>query len=82
KKLQELSKELFYDFQKKFLNSIAEILVEDEIKDKEGRIYSRGITSNYIKIIIPDFVGKKGEIVSVKLNQIISNYVISSVQTN
>lgn len=79
KKLQELSKELFYDFQKKFLNSIAEILIEDEIKDKEGRIYSRGITSNYIKIIIPDFMGKKGEIVSVKLHQISSNYIISSV---
>ena len=78
KKLQDLSKELFYDFQNKFLNSIAEILVEDEIKDEEGRIYSRGITSNYIKVIIPDFTGKKGEIVCVKLNQISSNYVISS----
>jgi threonylcarbamoyladenosine tRNA methylthiotransferase MtaB len=78
KKLQELSKELFYDFQKKFLNSIAEILIEDEIKDKEGRIYSRGITSNYIKIIIPDFMGKKGEIVRVKLNQISSNYIVST----
>jgi threonylcarbamoyladenosine tRNA methylthiotransferase MtaB len=44
KKLQELSKELFYDFQKKFLNSTADVLVEDEIKDKEGRIYSRGKT--------------------------------------
>ena len=82
KKLQELSKELFYDFQKKFLNSIAEILVEDEIKDQEGRIYSRGITSNYIKIIIPDFIGKKGEIVSVKLNKISSNYIVSSVLTS
>jgi len=80
KKLQGLSKELFYDFQNKFLDSIAEILVEDEIKDEEGRIYSRGITSNYIKVIIPDFTGKKGEIVTVKLNQISSNYVISSVQ--
>ena len=79
KKLQELSKELFYDFQKKFLNSTAEILVEDEIKDKEGRIYSRGITDNYIKVIIPDFVGKKGEIVSVKLSQISSNYVVSKI---
>jgi threonylcarbamoyladenosine tRNA methylthiotransferase MtaB len=79
KKLQELSNELFYDFQKKFLNSITEILVEDEIKDKEGRIYSRGITSNYIKIIIPDLRGKKGEMVSVKLNKIFSKYIISSV---
>jgi len=79
KKLQELSKELFYDFQKKYLDSIAEILVEDEIKDKEGKFYSRGITSNYIKIIIPDFTGKKGEIVRVRLNQISSNYVVSSV---
>ena len=81
KELQDLSKELYYDFQKKYLNSIAEILVEDEIKDKEGKIYSRGITSNYIKILIPDFIGKKGEIVSVKLNQISSNYVTSSMQT-
>ncbi|GAG52589.1 unnamed protein product, partial [marine sediment metagenome] len=59
KRLQDLSKELFYDFQKKFLNSIAEILIEDEIKEKEGRIYSRGSTDNYIKVIIPDFSGKK-----------------------
>lgn len=79
KKLKDLSKELFYDFQKKFLNSIVEILIEDEIKDKEGRICSRGITDNYIKVIIPDFIGKKGEIVSVKLNQISSNYIVSSV---
>ena len=79
KKLQDLSKELFYNFQKKFLDSIADVLVEDEIKDQEGRIYSRGITDNYIKVIIPDFIGKKGEIVSVKLNQIRSNYVISIV---
>jgi len=80
KMLQRLSKELSYDFQNKFLNSTAEILVEDEIKDKEGRIYSRGVTDNYIKVIIPDFVGKKGEIVNVKLNQTSSNYVVSSVQ--
>ncbi|MBE3126870.1 MAG: tRNA (N(6)-L-threonylcarbamoyladenosine(37)-C(2))-methylthiotransferase MtaB, partial [Candidatus Atribacteria bacterium] len=79
KKLQELSKELFYDFQKRFLNSITEILVEDEIKDQEGRIYSRGITSNYIKIIIPDFIAKKGEIVSVKLHQICSKYIVSKI---
>ena len=81
KMLQGLSKELYYDFQKKYLNSIADVLVEDEIKDKEGRIYSRGITSNYIKIIIPDFTGKKGEIIRVKLNQISSNYIVSSLQT-
>ncbi|HZK40868.1 MAG TPA: tRNA (N(6)-L-threonylcarbamoyladenosine(37)-C(2))-methylthiotransferase MtaB [Atribacterota bacterium] len=81
KKLQELSKELFYDFQKNFLNSITEILVEDEIKDEEGRIYSRGTTSNYIKVLIPAFTGKRGEIVSVKLNKIFSNYIVSSVQT-
>ena len=82
KRLQDLSKELFYDFQKKFLNSIAEILIEDEIKEKEGRVYSRGSTDNYIKVIIPDFSGKKGEIVSVKLNQISSNYIVSSLQTH
>lgn len=77
KKLQELSKELFYNFQKIFIGSIADVLIEDEIKDKEGRIYSRGITDNYIKVVIPDFIGKKGDIVSVKLNQISSNYIIS-----
>ncbi len=82
KRIQDLSKELFYDFQKIFLNSTAEILVEDEIKEKEGRIYSRGSTDNYIKVIIPDFSGKKGEIVSVKLNQISSNYIVSSLQTH
>lgn len=81
KKLQDLSKELFYDFQKKFLYSIADVLVENQIKDKEGRNYSRGITDNYIKVVIPDFSGKKGDIVSVKLNQICSNYIVSSLQT-
>jgi threonylcarbamoyladenosine tRNA methylthiotransferase MtaB len=77
--LQELSKEFLHDFQKKFLNTVTEILVEDEIKDKKGRIYSSGITSNYIKILVPDLIGKKGEIVSVKLDKISSNYVTSSV---
>ena len=77
--LQELSKEFFYYFQKKFLNTVAEILVEDEIKDKKGRIYSSGITSNYIKILVPDLIGKKGEIVRVKLDKIFSKYIISSV---
>ena len=77
--LQELSKKFLHDFQKKFLNTVTEILVEYEIKDKKGRIYSSGITSNYIKILVPDLIGKKGEIVSVKLDKISSNYVTSSV---
>ncbi len=81
KKLQELSKELFYNFQKIFIGSIADVLIEDEIKDKEGKIYSRGITDNYIKVVIPDFIGKKGDIVSVKLNQIYPKHIVSSVQT-
>lgn len=79
KKLQELSKELFYNFQKIFIGSIADVLIEDEIKDKEGRIYSRGITDNYIKVVIPDFIGKKGDIVSVKLNQIYPKHIVSLV---
>lgn len=78
KLLQELSKKLLHDFQKKFLDSIAEILVEGQTKDQEGKIYSKGITSNYLKIMIPDYVGKKGDIVRVKLNQICSNYILSS----
>ena len=81
KKLQDLSKELFYNFQKIFIGSIADVLIEDEIKDKEGKIYSRGITDNYIKVVIPDFIGKKGDIVSVKLNQIYPKHIVSSVQT-
>lgn len=79
KKLQYLSNKSYYDFQKKYLDTTTDVLVEDEIKDREGKIYSRGITSNYIKVIIPDFVGKKGEIVSVKLNKISSNYVVSKL---
>ncbi|HZK12056.1 MAG TPA: tRNA (N(6)-L-threonylcarbamoyladenosine(37)-C(2))-methylthiotransferase MtaB, partial [Atribacterota bacterium] len=79
KKLHDLSKELLYDFQKKYLDSVVDVLVEDKIKDKEGIICSRGITGNYIKVIIPGFIGKKGEIVSVKLNQICSDYMVASV---
>ncbi len=79
KELQDLSKKLFYDFQNKFLDSTADVLVEDEIKDEEGRFYSRGFTDNYIKVIIPDIIGKKGEIVSVKLNKIYSKYIVSKI---
>ena len=79
KKLQDLSKELFYNFQKIFIGSIADVLIEDEIKDKEGRSYSRGITDNYIKVVIPDFIGRKGEIVSVELNQIYPKHIVSLV---
>ena len=81
KKLHDLSKELLYDFQKKYLDSVVDVLVEDKIKDKEGIICSRGITGNYIKVIIPGFIGKKGEIVSVKLNQICSDYMVASVNS-
>ncbi len=82
KKLQDLSKELHYNFQLKHLGIIYDVLIEDEIKDKEGNKYSRGITGNYIKVIIPGFVGKKGEIVRVRLNQIRSNYVVSKILPN
>ena len=81
KRLHDLSKELLYDFQKKYLDSVVDVLVEDKIKDEEGRICSRGITGNYIKVIIPGFIGKKGEIVSVKLNQICSDYIVASINS-
>ena len=79
KKLLNLSKLHSYNFRKKHLGSTANVLIENEIYDAEGRIFSQGITDNYIKVLIPDLTGKKGELVSVKLNQIYSNYVISSV---
>lgn len=79
KKLINLASELSYNFRNKYLGLDVDALVEDEIKDKEGRVYSRGITDNYIKVIIPDLIGKRGEIVKVQLNKIYSDYIISSV---
>lgn len=77
KKLINLDSELSYNFRNKYLGLDVDALVEDEIKDKEGRVYSRGITDNYIKVIIPDLIGKRGEIVKVQLNKIYSDYIVS-----
>jgi threonylcarbamoyladenosine tRNA methylthiotransferase MtaB len=77
KKLINLASELSYNFRNKYLGLDVDALVEDEIKDKEGRVYSRGITDNYIKVIIPDLIGKRGEIVKVQLNKIYSDYIVS-----
>ncbi|MEN3189424.1 MAG: tRNA (N(6)-L-threonylcarbamoyladenosine(37)-C(2))-methylthiotransferase MtaB [Atribacterota bacterium] len=79
KRLLDLSKELSYNFRKKHIGAIMNVLIENEIKDKEGKVYSQGITDNYIKVLIPDLTGRKGELVNVKLNQIYSNYIVSSI---
>jgi threonylcarbamoyladenosine tRNA methylthiotransferase MtaB len=79
KKLLDLSKKLYYNFRSKFIGSNVSVLIEDEAKDKDNKIYSRGITDNYIKVIIPNLIQKKGEIVKVKLNKIYGDYIISQI---
>jgi len=79
KRLLDLSKELSYNFRKKYIGVIMNVLIENEIKDKEGKIYSQGITDNYIKVLIPDLTGEKGELVKVQLNQACSDYIISKI---
>jgi len=78
-RLLDLSKELSYNFRKKYIGLTANVLIENDMKDKEGRVYSRGITDNYIKVLIPDLTGEKGEIVKVQLNQPCSDYIISKI---
>jgi len=79
RRLLDLSKELSYNFRKKYIGLTANVLIENEIKDKEGKVYSQGITDNYIKVLIPDLTGKKGELVKVQLNQACSDYIISKI---
>ena len=79
KRLLDLSKELSYNFRKKYIGVRVNVLIENEIKDKEGKVYSQGITDNYIKVLIPDLTGEKGELVKVQLNQAYSDYIISKI---
>ncbi len=78
-KLLNLSKELSCNFQKKYIGLTANILIENEIKSKEGRLYSKGSTDNYIKVLIPDLTGKRGELVKVQLYKPHPDYIISKI---
>lgn len=78
-KLLNLSKELSCNFQKKYIGLTANILIENEIKSKEGRLYSKGSTDNYIKVLIPDLTGKRGELVKVQLYKPHPEYIISKI---
>ncbi len=78
-KLLNLSKELSCNFQKKYIGSTANILIENEIKSKEGRLYSKGSTDNYIKVLIPDLTGRRGELVKVQLYEPHPEYIISKI---
>ena len=78
-KLLNLSRSLSYNFIKKWIGLKTRVLVEKEVKDREGKIYSQGTTDNYIKVIIPELTGKVGKLVSVRLEEAYSNYGIAKV---
>ena len=59
-----------------------DILIENEIYDANGGVFSQGITDNYIKVLIPDLVGKQGQLVKVKLEKLCSDYIISKILLN
>jgi len=79
KRLLDLSKLLYYNFIKKYIGTKTAVLVEREVKDKEGKIYSQGITNNYIKVMIPELSGKIGKLVKVQLNEAYPDYSIAKI---
>jgi len=79
KRLLNLSKSLYYNFVKKYVGIKTVVLIEREVKDKRGKIYSQGITNNYIKVIIPGLTGKIGKLVKVQLNEAYPDYSIAEV---
>ena len=78
KALIELSDKNEYDFNKKFIGRVMDVLIEKEIKDKPD-FYER-YTRNYIKVIVncmsADITGK---IVDVKIEEATCDHVVASM---
>ena len=78
KALIELSDKNEYDFNKKFIGRVMDVLIEKEIKDKPD--FYEGYTRNYIKVIVncmsADITGK---IVDVKIEEATCDHVVASM---
>ena len=76
KALIELSDKNEYDFNKKFIGRVMDVLIEKEIKDKPD--FYEGYTRNYIKEIVncmsADITGK---IVDVKIEEATCDHVVA-----
>jgi len=75
KRLLKLSDELFLTFRKQNIGQVKDILIESVKISQTGNLEAYGITDNYIKVCIPDFHGKKGDLVRAKLTKINNGYV-------
>ncbi|MFW5986487.1 MAG: tRNA (N(6)-L-threonylcarbamoyladenosine(37)-C(2))-methylthiotransferase MtaB [Halanaerobiales bacterium] len=65
RELRKLNEELMANFQRKFLNTVRQVLIEEK-KDSEVNLFT-GFTDNYIKVLIEDAEEYCGQLVSVRL---------------
>ena len=74
-RLERLSQDCAFIYQKKFLGTVMEVLIEG--LHKEGRSYWQGHTDNYIKVLARSKKDLKGKFVPVKLKKIIRDCVLA-----
>ncbi|MEA2020868.1 MAG: tRNA (N(6)-L-threonylcarbamoyladenosine(37)-C(2))-methylthiotransferase MtaB [Candidatus Caldatribacteriota bacterium] len=75
KRLLKLSDELFLTFREENIGKVKDILIESVKISQTGNLEAYGITDNYIKVCIPDFHRKKGDMVKVKISGVNKDYM-------
>ena len=77
-KLQELAKEKNYLFRKNFLDKSLEILIEHS-RDKDSGLL-KGLSDNYISVLMDETDDLKGKLVKVKIKQVETNFTVGEAE--
>ncbi len=80
RKLIELSKQKGQNFANRFLNTEAQVLVEQLSSVVEGHF--EGLTDNYLRVLFPADAGIEGKLLTVKLEKLKDNYLLGKLLNN
>lgn len=75
--LVSMAKENILRFNRRYLGNIMTVLIEQPIKGMEG--YVEGLTTNYIRVVLPGEASLQGQLVHVKMEKAEEEYVIGSI---
>lgn len=76
--LIEMSSRKAKEFNRGFESKIMEVLFEQEVKDRKGVI--EGLTPNYIRVLCKGENNLNGQILKVKLNQAVEDYIEGQIE--
>lgn len=75
--LIRMSRENTINFNRRYLNKVVQVLIEQEVKEKQGFI--EGLTPNYMRVLCEGSVDLKGEIKNVEIVETKEDYCIGRI---